>query len=135
MESFTQPSWLYSRDQNRTGRTGRLGMEALGRGAGTGGLSNSTKEIFESLILNTVIQVRFMHIAVGCISITLVCYIILRIWYDSWRASKLSVSIRQRYVNRVSEAKSCPLTCPGNMLSCGTSIQPKASPYFSASLF
>jgi hypothetical protein len=92
-------NWLDSRAANKTSRTGQLGMAALNRGA-LGGLSNGTREIVDSLVLDKVQQVRYMHIAFGSISITFVFYIILRIWYDSWRASKLSASLRRRYITR-----------------------------------
>jgi hypothetical protein len=94
---FKSLNLLDSRAQNKTGRTGRLGMEALSRGALKGGLTNSTREIVDSLVLDKVQQVRYMHIAFGCVSLASAFYIIFRIWYDSWRASKLSVSLRRRY--------------------------------------
>lgn len=75
-------------------------MEALGRG-GLTSLTNGTREIVDGLVLDKVQQVRYMHIAFGTVSITLVVYIILRIWYDSWRASKLTPSLRRRYVGFV----------------------------------
>lgn len=92
-------NWLDVRAENKTGRTRKLGMEALSRG--TTGLTNGTREIVDALVLDKVQQVRYMHIAFGTISIVLVVYIILRIWYDSWRASKLSPSLRRRYVKCV----------------------------------
>ncbi|KAE9988111.1 hypothetical protein EG328_000581 [Venturia inaequalis] len=103
-------TWLDERAENKTGRTRRLGMAALGRGYT--GLTNGTREIVDGLVLDKVQQVRYMHIAFGTISIILVVYIILRIWYDSWRASKLSPSLRRSKLDflwKLHPAESFPL--------------------------
>ena len=39
---------------------------------------------------------QHMHIALGAVSIALAMWVILRIWYDSWRASKLQANLRSR---------------------------------------
>ncbi|QDS76758.1 hypothetical protein FKW77_001654 [Venturia effusa] len=104
-------SWLDARAENGTGRTRKLGMEALSRGP-LYGLTNGTREIVDGLVLDKVQQVRYMHMAFGSISIVLVVYIILRIWYDSWRASKLSPSLRRKqfdFLWKLHPAESFPL--------------------------
>jgi hypothetical protein len=75
-----------------------IGLTYLDRGASELDESgfNRTRSIIDSLVLDKVVQVRYMHIAFGCISLALALWVIVRIWYDSWRASKLNVKLRPR---------------------------------------
>ena len=79
-----------------------IGMAYLDRGTGTmdadGVAYNKTQAIINNLVLDKVVQVRWMHIAFGSVSIALAFWIVVRIWYDSWRASKLKVELRPRFV-------------------------------------
>jgi hypothetical protein len=59
---------------------------------------NKTRSIIGNLVRANVVQLREMHIAFGVISIALAILVIVRIWYDSWRASKLQVKLRPRFV-------------------------------------
>ncbi|TID19981.1 gb [Venturia nashicola] len=105
-------NWLESRRMDKTGRTAKLAMEALGRGGASNGITNGTREIVDGLVLDKIQQVRYMHIAFGAVSILLVAYIILRIWYDSWRASQLTPSLRRRKLDflwKLHPAESFPL--------------------------
>jgi hypothetical protein len=78
------------------------GLAYLDRGASEiedgNGQFNKTKDIIDNLVLDKVVQVRSMHIAFGSISIALAILVIFRIWYDSWRSSKLQVKLRPRCV-------------------------------------
>jgi hypothetical protein len=77
------------------------GLSSLDRGAGEledDGQFNKTKSIINNLVLDKVIQTRTMHIAFGSISLALAILVIFRIWYDSWRASKLQIKLRPRFV-------------------------------------
>lgn len=95
---LTLLNWLDSRAENKTGSTKQLGIEALSRSP-LPGLTNGTREIIDGFVLDKVQRIRYMHVAIGTVSIIFVVYMILRIWYDSWRASKLSPSLRRRYVD------------------------------------
>jgi hypothetical protein len=59
---------------------------------------NKTKTIIDNLVRANVVELREVHIAFGSISIALAVLVIVRIWYDSWRASKLQVKLRPRFV-------------------------------------
>ncbi|KAF2428056.1 hypothetical protein EJ08DRAFT_327698 [Tothia fuscella] len=86
--------------ENIVGRasTKDIGMAFLNRGSNdldpSG--SNKTREIISNLVLDKVVQVRYMHIAFGCISISMALWVVGRIWYDSWRSSKLEVKLRPK---------------------------------------
>jgi hypothetical protein len=41
---------------------------------------------------------QHMHIVLGAISIALALWVIFRIWYDSWRTSKLQANLQSRSV-------------------------------------
>ena len=99
MEAFIERSWLHSRASNKSSLV-QMGLEYLGRGSGDFGDNqfNKTRAIIDNLVLDKVQQVRYMHIAFGCLSIVLAIWIMFRIWYDSWRASKLQVKLRPRFV-------------------------------------
>jgi hypothetical protein len=99
---------------------------------GTGASSNSdnkTKTIINSLLLWQVQQIRYMHIALGCVSMALAVWIIGRVWYDSWRATKLQVRLRPRYEESspFPLQQSLTLTVKVNSPIYGTSILPRAS--------
>jgi len=66
-------------------------------GTGVRGDLNRTRSIVEDLVLNNVRAVRYQHIGLGAFSIALATIIAARIWYDSWRASQLTVKLRPRY--------------------------------------
>jgi len=63
-----------------------------------GGGLNSTTMIINSLFLLQVQQQRYMHIALGAVSMALASWVIFRIWYDSWRSTKLQSKLRHRLV-------------------------------------
>jgi hypothetical protein len=89
--------------------TMKLGLASLGYNstdlAEGAGEFNKTKSIIDNLVRANVVQLREMHIAFGAISIALAILVIVRIWYDSWRASKLQVKLRPRLVAIVSELR------------------------------
>lgn len=62
--------------------------------------TNRTKEIVNALVLNSVQNQRYMRIGIGAFSIVLAGIIILRIFYDSWRASQLQVKLHPKYVGK-----------------------------------
>jgi hypothetical protein len=59
---------------------------------------NRTAAIISRFGLQQVRQLREMHIGFGSISCAMAFFLIIRIWYDSWRAQKLSVRLRPRFV-------------------------------------
>ncbi|KAF2397083.1 hypothetical protein EJ06DRAFT_160116 [Trichodelitschia bisporula] len=73
---------------------------------------NTTTAIIGKLVLAQVQQLRVMHIAIGCVSMVVALWIIFRIWYDNWRASKLQVKLRPRrfeFLYELHPAESFPL--------------------------
>jgi hypothetical protein len=105
-------------------------LSSLDRGAaGLGDVSgqfNKTRDIIENLVLDKVIQTRTMHIAFGSISLALAILVIFRIWYDSWRASKLQVKLRPRFVIFSEKWKCSMLILIGNGRSYTIYIQQRA---------
>lgn len=59
---------------------------------------NLTNTIIDSLFLVQVQQQRYMHIALGALSMTLSLWVVFRVWFDSWRAAKIQVRLRPRLV-------------------------------------
>ena len=57
---------------------------------------NQTKAIINGIFLDEVQQTRYIHIAFGTVSMALSLWIVFRVWYDSWRATKLRIKLRPR---------------------------------------
>jgi len=70
-----------------------------------GAEQNQTISIINSIVLIQVQQ--HMHIALGIISMALALWVIFRIWYDSWKTSKLKVKFRPRSVVFKPECTAC----------------------------
>lgn len=73
-----------------------LNMTKAGINMESGADKNLTNTIVNSLFLFQVQQQRYMHIALGAVSMALALWVIFRIWYDSWRASQMQVKLRPR---------------------------------------
>ena len=59
---------------------------------------NHTIAMLNNLPLFEVQTMRYIHIGFGCWSCALALILILRIWYDSWRAHQLEGKQHPRYV-------------------------------------
>ena len=50
---------------------------------------NHTLNMINKLSLSEVLTLRYIHIGFGCWSAALALMVIVRVWYDSWRAQQL----------------------------------------------
>ena len=62
----------------------------------SGDAMNHTVDMINKLPLAEVQTMRYVHIGFGCWSAALALAVIARVWYDSWRAQKLSAGRHSR---------------------------------------
>jgi hypothetical protein len=66
---------------------------------------NRTLEIINSFALKQVQQLRYMHIGFGSLSCFMALLMVVRVWYDSWRAQQMSVRLHPKSVKLLGGVK------------------------------